>query len=258
MKGNDKERLVATRQGSKNGDAGELEYKGPDIPWAFVTVFFMLIGVFLFLWWSPMFCVKSYAITGISRVKRDEVLARCAQWSDNIFALDLEKIERSLEACPWIERATCSKKLPDTLQIHIVERVPIAFAPIDGVVWLIDKDGRVLEEDDGTSAELIALTGIQGPVAPGQFLSSPECGWALEVILGIGPVTRSKMIEVNVQSEECSIILDDGCKVFMGKEKADSETVLAVLESILCELESEDRIAEYIDLRFDKQAVKLR
>ena len=174
MKGNDKERLVATRQGSKNGDAGELEYKGPDIPWAFVTVFFMLIGVFLFLWWSPMFCVKSYAITGISRVKRDEVLARCAQWSDNIFALDLEKIERSLEACPWIERATCSKKLPDTLQIHIVERVPIAFAPIDGVVWLIDKDGRVLEEDDGTSAELIALTGIQGPVAPGQFLSSPE------------------------------------------------------------------------------------
>jgi hypothetical protein len=66
------------------------------------------------------------------------------------------------------------------------------------------------------------------------------------------------MIEVNVQSEECTIILDDGCRVFMGEERPDFETVLAVLESILCELESEEKIAEYIDLRFDKQAVKLR
>jgi len=205
-----------------------------------------------------MFSVKNYAVTGTSRVTHDEVVARSVQWSDNIFSLDLTKIEKSLEACPWIEKASCTKKLPDTLQIHVVERVPVAFAPIDGVVWLVDKDGRILQEDDGVSEGLIALTGIQGPVTPGQFLKSGECGWALKVILGVGSVTRSKMIEVNVQSEECTIILDDGCRVFMGEERPDFETVLAVLESILCELESEEKIAEYIDLRFDKQAVKLR
>ena len=32
---------------------------------------------------------------------------------------------------------------------------------------------------------------------------------------------------------ECTVILDDGCKVFMGEEKTDYATTLALLESIL-------------------------
>ena len=47
-------------------------------------------------------------------------------------------------------------------------------------------------------------------------------------------------------------------QVFIGEEQPGSETGLAVLESILAELEEEAKIAEYIDLRFDKQAVKLK
>lgn len=258
MKGNGWDILSDITTNSHASDDEELTHTGPGVPWIFVMIFFLLAGLFLFLMWSPRFSVKNYVVTGTSVVTYEEVVARCVQWSDNIFSLDVKRVEKSLEASPWIEKATCKKKPPDTLEIHIVERIPVAFAPIDGSVWLIDREGRILQKDDGVFEGLVALTGIEGPFAPGQFLDPKKYGWALQIISGVGPLTKSKIIEVNVSMGECTVILDDGCKVFMGEEKTDYATTLALLESILNELEEEGKIAEYIDLRFDKQAVKLR
>ncbi len=231
--------------------------QSPGYPWALIVVFFLLTGVFLFLR-SPVFSVKNYVVTGASRVSYDEIVARSTQKSVNIFDWKLDKIQRTIEASPWIEAARCVRKLPDTLEIQVVERKSVAFAPIGSKMWLIDRQGRVLQEDDGVSEGLIALTGVKELVSPGQFLDPPQYGWALKIISDLGPVARERVIEVNVADGESKLILDDGCKVFMGQETSDSEDLVAVLESVLSELEQEGKIAEYIDLRFDKQAVKLR
>ena len=187
MKGNGWDILSDITTNSHASDDEELTHTGPGVPWIFVMIFFLLAGLFLFLMWSPRFSVKNYVVTGTSVVTYEEVVARCVQWSDNIFSLDVKGL-RSL----W-RHLLGSKRLPvrrsplDTLEIHIVERIPVAFAPIDGSVWLIDREGRILQKDDGVFEGLVALTGIEGPVAPGQFLDPKNMVGLYRLFLALDP-----------------------------------------------------------------------
>jgi cell division protein FtsQ len=65
-----------------------------------------------------------------------------------ILALDLDAVRRRVEAIGWVRQATVWRQLPDTLHIEIAEREPFARWQIDGRVYLIDADGKVLEEGD--------------------------------------------------------------------------------------------------------------
>ncbi|HHY11022.1 MAG TPA: FtsQ-type POTRA domain-containing protein [Firmicutes bacterium] len=245
----------ATKQ-SRGSEEAKIEETGRGSPWALVIVFFLLTGVFLFLR-SPFFSVRNYVITGASRVSHAEIIARSSQRSTNIFDVDLDKAQKTIEASPWIKAARCTRKFPDTIVIDIDERRPIMFAPVGGKMWLIDEQGRVLQEDDGVFDDLIAFTGIQDVLAPGQFLK-PQYDWGLKIVARLGPVSQNRVIELNVEDRECILILDDGCKVFMGEDEPGSEARIELLESIVVELEEEGKLAEYIDLRFDKHAVKLK
>lgn len=245
-----------TRRRATEPEETRIEGTSGSSPWALVIVFFFLASVFLFLR-SPFFSVKNYVINGADRVSHDEIIARCSQKSSNIFDFDLDKAEKTILSSPWVKEVRCTRKLPDTIVIHIVERKPSAFAPVGSKIWLIDAEGRVLQEDDGVFSDLVAFTGIQGMLAPGQFLG-PEYEWGLKIISGLGPVSRDKVIELNVEGDECTLVLDDGCVVFMGEYETNAEFRLDLLESIIIELEEQGQLAEYIDLRFDKHAVKLR
>lgn len=250
---------TSRRRTANTPDASEsdrVERASQGSPWVLVVVFFFLTGIFLFLR-SPYFSVKHYVINGADRVSHEEIIARSTQRSDNIFDLDLDKIQKAIESSPWIKEVGCTVKIPNTLVIDVVERKPIAFAPIGGKMWLIDGQGRVLQEDDGVCENLIAFTGIEGIVAPGQFLDL-RYDWGLKVISELGSLAQEKVIEVNVQSAECMLIFNDGCKVFLGEEEPGSEAKVELLESLISELDEEGKIAEYIDLRFDKHAVKLK
>lgn len=67
---------------------------------------------------------------------------------DPILSLDLDAVRRNVETIGWVKQATVWRQLPDTLHIEIVEREPFARWQIDGRVYLIDRDGKVLEEGD--------------------------------------------------------------------------------------------------------------
>ncbi|MEO7050103.1 MAG: cell division protein FtsQ/DivIB [Rhodanobacter sp.] len=76
------------------------------------------------------------------------------------FALDLDAVQKSVAALPWVESVEARKRWPDTLQLRIYERQPFAR-------WndkqLISRQGRVF--DAPNAAELIALPDLRGPAA---------------------------------------------------------------------------------------------
>ncbi|MEK9971334.1 MAG: FtsQ-type POTRA domain-containing protein, partial [Ferrovibrio sp.] len=67
---------------------------------------------------------------------------------DPILSLDLDAIRRRVELIGWVKQATIWRQLPDTLHIEVVEREAFARWQIDGRVYLIDAEGKVLEEGD--------------------------------------------------------------------------------------------------------------
>lgn len=222
-----------------------------------VILFCLFAGAFFFLR-SPYFYIKQFHVEGLGRVSKDEVLARCGQASSSIFAFSSEKAARLIESSPWIAGASVRRKLPDTVIIKVTERVPVAFMPSGSDLWLVDAEGRVLAKDDGSWKGLVAITGPAGNLTPGQFLDKGTYGWGLKVLSALGPICRGKLTEISVQADEISLILDDGCKVFMGKELPDVKGKTVALDSVLKDLSSDGKIARHIDMRFDKVAIKLQ
>ncbi len=215
----------------------------------------MFAGAFLFLR-SSYFDVREFVVLGNERVSYEEIVARAGQSASNVFAFDLDKAVSLIETSPWIESATAERKLPDAIVLTVTERVPIAFTPVGGDMWLVDKSGRVLGLDDGSWNGLVALTGPAQSVIPGEFLDGQSYGWGLRLYSALGAISLDKLTEISVQDDEIALILDDGCEVLMGKERNDLSSITSILESILSGLVEEGRIAERIDLRFDKPAVK--
>lgn len=63
---------------------------------------------------------------------------------ENILGLDLEALKTSLRQSPWVADATVRRTLPDTLEVKIRERVPLALAEADGL-YLMDAEGTLIE-----------------------------------------------------------------------------------------------------------------
>ena len=76
------------------------------------------------------------------------------------FALDLDAVQKSVAALPWVESVEARKRWPDTLQLRIYERQPFAR-------WndkqLISRQGRVF--DAPNAAQLVALPDLRGSAA---------------------------------------------------------------------------------------------
>jgi hypothetical protein len=101
------------------------------------------------------FRVRQVELAGLRYLSPDSVLAALALKPDQNVFDDANAIERRAEALGGVVRAQVERKLPGTLKVSILERVPVAFTPgLDRLVAL-DGDGRALPYDPaGTSLDL--------------------------------------------------------------------------------------------------------
>lgn len=85
-------------------------------------------------------------ITGLRRMDRNTVYAEALDQRSRAMPLvDLAGVRERLLKYPYIEDARVSRRLPDTLAIHIVERVPAAVWQKQGTLVLVDEKGVPLE-----------------------------------------------------------------------------------------------------------------
>ncbi|MCW3835827.1 cell division protein FtsQ/DivIB [Sphingomonas canadensis] len=87
--------------------------------------------------------LNAIEITGLRRMDRDTVYAQALDQKSRAMPLiDLAGVRERLLRYPWIEDARVSRRLPDTLVIHIVEREPAAiWQHHQGQLTLIDVKG---------------------------------------------------------------------------------------------------------------------
>lgn len=63
----------------------------------------------------------------------------------SIFRIPLERRQTTIEQMDWVRSATVMRFWPNRLRVHIIERIPIAFAREDDSIRLVDEDGAILE-----------------------------------------------------------------------------------------------------------------
>ena len=92
------------------------------------------------------FRVQQIEITGLKRMDRMSVYAQALDQQSRAMPLVyLATVRQRLTAYSWIADASVSRRLPDTLAIHIVEREPAAVWQNNRQLMLVDPSGELLE-----------------------------------------------------------------------------------------------------------------
>ena len=63
-----------------------------------------------------------------------------------LFEIDVKKLRQNLEKVPEIEKVSVQRILPDTLDIRIVERIPVAFLARVNSEKLVDRNAGVIRK----------------------------------------------------------------------------------------------------------------
>lgn len=81
------------------------------------------------------------------------------QQSSAMPLVDLDGTRERLLRLPWIREARVSRRLPDTMVIDVIERVPVAVWQQHGRFHLVDAEGVVLEPVGTAMPDLVRLIG---------------------------------------------------------------------------------------------------
>lgn len=173
------------------------------------------------LWQAPLFTVDSIVVAGNAHLTRDDVLKLASVPADaTLLRLPKKQILTGLQSSPWIARAEVTRSFPNTLDITVTERVPLAMVDAGGAgSWIASSDGHWLaaqgKEPTGSLLPVRDVPNLSPAV--GAKVTSPELNNALAVIAGISAQMRAQTKLISAASiEKTMIVLKNGVQIFVG------------------------------------------
>lgn len=167
---------------------------------------------------------------------------------DPILAFDPEVAKERLELIAWIERAHVERHLPGTIRVRIEERRPFAIWQRDGRFAVIDREGKVVtQENIGQFGRLPLVVG-----AGAERVAAPM----VELLQTMPEVAERTHALVRVAERRWNLKLRNGADVLLpeGQEAA----ALARLAELQAAQRLLDRPLAAIDLRLpDKLVLRL-
>ena len=118
------------------------------------------------------FGVASVQVQGASNHTRGAILAAAdVEAGDNILGVDLQAVRARVDQVGWVHDVTVRRVLPDTLNIVVTERRPLAVWQYQGRVGLVDAAGEVIAGADATRfPQLPLVVGAGAGRAAGEIL----------------------------------------------------------------------------------------
>ena len=107
---------------------------------------FIIFGVLIFIFVSPVFNIRKIEVTGNEIISSDTIESLSGiKMNENIFRISKKNIKNRLKENPYINEVEISRKLPGTLELNIDERkVAYQVKVINSYVYL-DYQGYILE-----------------------------------------------------------------------------------------------------------------
>jgi cell division septal protein FtsQ len=119
---------------------------------ALLTVGLVWLGAPKVLHRLDFFRIRRVEIAGLQYLPPAKVIAALELGSEASVFDDLSAAGGRVRAVPGVTSAVVRRRLPGTLEIELVEAVPVALTPRSGGMALLDSSGKVLPFDPAVSA----------------------------------------------------------------------------------------------------------
>src|SRR5881398_2223240 len=170
------------------------------------------------------FQIKTIELQTDGTLQREQILkAADLHVGENIFKVNLASVHDSIQQLPQTDEVQVVRKLPGEIDIHVVERKPVAWLTnekeisdpfVSYAAFLVDARG-VLMKEKKLLPEYLGLPLILGcsseSLEPGKIVESPEAKTALELLrLSAGRFmqTRFQIREIDASKGYCLVVTD--------------------------------------------------
>lgn len=131
---------------SKNNIKNKKENKNVSNKLTIFFIFLIIAGITVGCLFSPAFNLNGFIVKEGINVTKEEILnSFSVTKGTNIFKIDYEDIETSIEELPYIKNARAKFELPNEVKIEFVEREPFALVKYLESYMVMDKFGYILE-----------------------------------------------------------------------------------------------------------------
>lgn len=200
---------------------------------------------------SPTFLLKETTFSGLQRSTASELLRLAGlTQGQNLFSLDVEALERGMQAHPWVRSVEVTRHFPSSVAVEVVEHAPEALVAL-GDLYLVDGEGEPFKRvTAGDRVDLPLVTGVEREA----YLARPEevrerLRQALEVARAYAetrPGPAERLSEVRLGAEGLALLLVSGQEVRLGEGEVQAK--LARLVRLREELGARGLSAEVIHL----------
>ena len=224
-----------------------------------------ILGLYLLLH-SQLFSVKTIVVTGNSIVPNEKIVELSEiSAGERLYAVNIKDSEKKIGYYPYVEAVTIKRKLPDRIQIDIVERKPVGAVVTTNGYIQVSADGRLLSIAQTIGKyNLPVISGVQLSEipAPGNIIQNDNLTKALQIISESDQELLNNLAELNVgQADSIMACTNEGIEIRLG-DVDDIEVRLLDLNDILKDIVKQKIRAEdieYIDMRYlDAPVIKLK
>jgi len=201
------------------------------------------------------FVVRHLHITGTARLSPGEIEALLGDpRGASIMLTPLDGWRQRLLASPWVRDASLRRALPDTVEVRVVERVPMAMARAGDVLMLIDEEGAVMDEFGPrySTLDLPIIEGLLGDDSRTGGLPDPArvtlTTGALQSLRDAHLLARVSHIDVTHPRNAVVTLNDDPALLSLGDERFGErlQSYLDMEQRLLSMVQAVDAV----DLRF--------
>lgn len=138
------------------------------------------------------FAVTDVRASGRRETSRKQVLAALGlRIGQPIFAFDPYRAKAGLERLAWVKTAIVERRLPDTVLVSIIERIPMALWQRNGKLALIDREGVIIQKHGlARFADLPVVVGDDAPALAPDLLrilrTQPKLFRRVEAMVRVG------------------------------------------------------------------------
>ncbi len=179
---------------------------------------------------TPYLEIKKIKVEGLRLVAKEELVGRMlAEEDKNILAFDVKRAQRIAEENPFVESASIRRILPDTLEVVVEERMPVAILMLDDGLYLVDEDGETFKRysvEDELSLPII--TGLEGLDEDALKEGLDGALKLLSMVEKTGWLTADSLSEIHVDRVKgfSMVTLGEGWRIGLGRDGFDRKFTL--------------------------------